>query len=332
MTKFNRALVHKGLEIIWKRLNKGIATLIDISNIRHQPNTFDLSYNIGPKLNAASRIGDSKLASKILSSDDFNEIENIAKKLQLLNEKRKLIENKVLDEAREMALIHNNKKYLVLDSFDWHPGVIGIVASKLVDEFNKPVFIISKKEEEGVGSARSIPGIDLGLLLLEAKQNDIIIKGGGHKMAAGLTIKNEKINILSDYLEKKIKMKNYNDLKPSILVDSIISIEQINSQLLDNLEDMEPYGNGNPDPKFIIKNLNLNYIKIIKEKHIILSFKNNLGNLINGICFNKVNTSIGEKFLNSKDRQIHIVGNIKRNHFSHKEVAQLIIIDGAYAD
>ena len=188
----NRAFVKKGLEIIRQRNNLGISSILDNANVRNQPNVFDLSYIIGPRLNAASRIGDSKLATKILCSNDLIEIENISRKLNLLNEKRKLIEDKIVTEAREQADLKINKKILIVESFYWNRGVIGIVASRLVEEYNKPTIVLSKGEFESVGSARSIPDIDLGLLIISAKQEGIIINGGGHKIAAGLKISNDK--------------------------------------------------------------------------------------------------------------------------------------------
>ena len=332
LTNLNRAYVSKGLEIMYKRENKGLSSLVDIANIKHSPNVYDLSFILGPRLNAASRIGNSMLPSKILSSSDLIEIESISRKLQLLNEKRKLIENKILIDAIDQAYKQSDKKILIVHSFDWHPGVIGIVASRILEKFQKPTIVISKNIKEGVGSARSLPNIDLGSLIIAAKDEGIILKGGGHRFAAGLKINNEMINNLSNFLEKKININNNNFIEHLETFDSIISLEQINDDFLNNIEILEPYGNGNKEPIFMINNLNLNMIKVIKNKHISMSFNNNLGNSINGICFNAIDTVFGEHIINSKNKTLNIIASIKRNNFSNKGDAQLIINDLAYSE
>ena len=331
LTHLNRAYVSKGLEILQKRNNKGLASLVDITNINHIPNVFDLSYIIGPRLNAGSRIGNPELATKILSSNDQIEIESISRKLYLLNEKRKLIENEMLLEAKKQALKKINKKIIIVHSSSWHPGVLGIVASRLLEEFRKPTIVISKKDKEGVGSGRSIPEINLGSLIIAAKNDGIIINGGGHKAAVGFKINNNKIDELSNFLETKINIKINQLDKVSFLYDSILTIEQINENLLSNLELLEPFGKGNKEPKFLILNLNINFIKTIKEKHLLISFYNSIGNSIEGICFNVMNTILGENLLSSKNKNLNIIASIKRNNFSNNSSAQLIIDDAIFA-
>ena len=330
LTHLNRAYVSKGLEILQKRNNKGLSSLVDITNINHTPNVFDLSYIIGPRLNAGSRIGNPELATKILSSNDQIEIESISRKLYLLNEKRKLIENEMLLEAKKQALKKINKKIIIVHSSSWHPGVLGIVASRLLEEFRKPTIVISKKDKEGVGSGRSIPEINLGSLIIAAKNDGIIINGGGHKAAVGFKIDNNKIDELSNFLETKINIEINQLDKVSFLYDSILTIEQINENLLSNLELLEPFGKGNKEPKFLILNLNINFIKTIKEKHLFISFYNSIGNSIEGICFNVMNTILGENLLSSKNKNLNIIASIKRNNFSNNSTAQLIIDDAIF--
>ncbi len=328
LTHLNRAYVQKGMQIIYKRNNKGISSLIDISNIRRVPNAFDLAFIIGPKLNAAGRIGESNLSSKILFSNDYKEIESISRKLHLLNEKRKLIEENILNEAKEQAYKQNKNKVIIVSSENWHPGVIGIVASRILDQFNKPVIVISKNNSEGTGSARSLYNIDLGSLIILAKEKGILLKGGGHKYAAGLKIKNSKIIELSDFLEKNINYDFSIDNHINFY-DSIISIEEINQNLLDDLESLEPFGKGNDEPKFFIKNLKIDFIKVIKDKHISMKLSNNLGSSIQAISFNSVETILGENLINSKNELINVIATIKRDNFTNKNRAQLIINDAS---
>ena len=328
LTHLNRAYVQKGMQIIYKRNNKGISSLIDISNIRRAPNAFDLAFIIGPKLNAAGRIGESNLSSKILFSNDYKEIESISRKLHLLNEKRKLIEENILNEAKEQAYKQNKNKVIIVSSENWHPGVIGIVASRILDQFNKPVIVISKNNSEGTGSARSLYNIDLGSLIILAKEKGILLKGGGHKYAAGLKIKNSKIIEFSDFLEKNINYDFSIDNHINFY-DSIISIEEINQNLLDDLESLEPFGKGNDEPKFFIKNLKIDFIKVIKDKHISMKLSNNLGSSIQAISFNSVETILGDNLINSKNELINVIATIKRDNFTNKNRAQLIINDAS---
>jgi len=328
LTHLNRAYVQKGMQIIYKRNNKGISSLIDISNIRRIPNAFDLAFIIGPKLNAAGRIGESNLSSKILFSNDYKEIESISRKLHLLNEKRKLIEENILNEAKEQAYKQNKNKVIIVSSENWHPGVIGIVASRILDQFNKPVIVISKNNSEGTGSARSLYNIDLGSLIILAKEKGILLKGGGHKYAAGLKIKNSKIIEFSDFLEKNINYDFSIDNHINFY-DSIISIEEINQNLLDDLESLEPFGKGNDEPKFLIKNLKIDFIKVIKDKHISMKLSNNLGSSIQAISFNSVETILGDNLINSKNELINVIATIKRDNFTNKNRAQLIINDAS---
>ena len=331
LDNLNRSLVKKGLEIISKRNNKGISSLIDISNIRRKPNSYDLSFNVGPRLNAASRIGEAKLAPKLLFSTDLFEIDSITKKLDLLNTKRKLIENKVFNEAKEQAYKLNNHKILILHSYDWHLGILGIVASKLVDHFCKPVIVLSKSELNATGSARSIPGVNLGALILSAKSQGIILEGGGHYMAGGLKVKITNIDNLLEFFNKNITstLNNYENI--NIIYDSVISIEELNNDFLNSIEFFEPFGNGNPEPQFIIKNLSIHYLKVIKEKHIILHLINNLGNIIKGLCFNCIDNNLGQNLLSSKNKNLHFACTIQRDSFSKESGIQIIVKDAVYS-
>jgi len=330
LTNINRLYVKKGLEVISQRINRGITSLIDISKIRNEPDTYDLSFIIGPKLNAASRIGDATLSSKILYSSDLIEIESISKKLNLLNEKRKLIEKKMIEEAKEQALLKLNNKVIIVESYNWHLGVLGIVASKLVDEFKKPAIVISKNDNYGIGSARSIIGIDLGLLIINAKEKGILINGGGHKMAAGLKISNKKIKNFLDFLENNVDLKYLNTNNFATKIDSLITLEEINDNFFENIEIMKPFGQDNPEPNFIIKNLKLDFIKRIKEKHLLLSLSNDFGNTIKGFCFNVSDTNLGENLIKSQHKRIDIITHIKKDQY-YKNEPQLIITDAKYS-
>mgnify|MGYP001235333653 CR=1 FL=1 len=332
LTNYNRFFVHKGLEIIKKRHNKGITKIIDNSKFNHTPTSTDLGFVIGPQLNAASRIDDSNLSSKILISNNLNEIEIISKKLLLLNEKRKLIENQILNESLEQANKQTNKKFILVHGFGWHKGVLGIVASKLVDKFNKPSFVISLDSYIGIGSARSINKIDLGKIILQAKYEGILISGGGHKMAAGIKINKQSINLFDEYLSSIFNDFDISNFEKNEYFDLKISVNEINNDLVNYIEMFEPFGNGNKEPKFIIHGLKIDTHKIIKDKHLLFFFKTDLGLKFKAICFNCIGTNLGENLIKNKLANYDFGCTINRDNFDSELKPQLIIKDAIIID
>ena len=327
LNKYNRNFVKKGLEIIKKRSHKGIASIIDKSQINRTLTSDDLGFVIGPKLNAASRIDDSSLSSKILISNNLLEIESIANKLSLLNDKRKLIENNIFEKALEQAKKQINQKLILVQGFNWHNGVLGIIASRLVEKFNKPSIVISIDNHICIGSARSIDQIDLGNIIIKAKHEGFLINGGGHKMAAGFKIDNKYINKFHDYLIKSFE--EYDELlfQKIDLYDAKLSINEINLDLLKYIEKLEPFGKGNKEPMFIVHGLNIDNYKIIKEKHLLIFFKSEFGIKIKAISFNSVGTKLGENLMHNKSAKFEFGCTIKRDNFSDDLKPQLIIKD-----
>ncbi len=327
LKQFNRLFVLKGLELIHKRYHKGISKLIDNSKLNTPPSSQDLGYIVGPQINAASRIDDSSLASKLLITNDSEQIEKISRKLFLLNEKRKLIQNKILELANEQAEIQKNSKYILVYGENWHQGVLGIVASKLLDLYNKPVIVLSFLNNHGVGSARSIDGVDLGNIILDAKNKGIISEGGGHAMAAGIKINYKDLENFKFFLDEIFSQYKENIFKKIINFDLIISVNDINNNLLESLEKLEPYGNGNPEAHFIINDLKIDSIKIIKNKHILIFFENDLGNNIKGICFNSKGTILGDYLEQFNQYKFYFGCSITSDKFSKDIRPQLIIKD-----
>ena len=265
INNYNRSIVSKGLELIRSRKNKSITKLLDNSNINHEPLAKDIGFVLGPQINAASRIDDSSLSSKLLISNDDSEIETISRKLFLINEKRKLIEQNIFNEAIEQIKDQENKKFIIVYKENWHQGVLGIVASKIVALYNKPTFVFSFINNVGSGSGRSIDQIDIGSIVLELKANDLIEDGGGHKMAVGLKINKKKLDKIDNFLVKKFDSYHDNFFEKKIFYDSEISVNQINKDFLDNLELLEPHGKGNEEPQFLIKDIVIDQVKNLKN-------------------------------------------------------------------
>ena len=327
LTNYNRVFVKLGLDLIRQRKNKGISGIIDNSKINKIPTSVDLGFVIGPQLNAASRVGDSFLASKILISNNNEDIENISKKLVLLNEKRKLIENIVFVDAFKQAEVQKDNKYILVYGNDWHTGVLGIVASKLINKFYKPTIVISFTNNRGVGSARSIKNIDLGKMILSAKNKNIIIGGGGHKMAAGLQINSDKLNEFTKFLTINFNKIPENFFNKIDFYDIEISSNEINSELLDIIEKIEPFGSANPEPTFIIKDLNIEKVKILKNKHLLVFSRNEFSKNLKAICFNCIDTPLGDYLLNFKNYKLAIGCSIQRDYFHNMNEPQLVIKD-----
>jgi len=327
LKQFNRLFVLKGLELIHKRYHKGISKLIDNSKINSSPSSQDLGYIVGPQINAASRIDDSTLASKLLITNDTEQIEIISRKLYLFNEKRKLIESQILEKATKQAEIKQNSKYILVYGENWHQGVLGIVASKLLNIYNKPVIVLSFLNTFGVGSARSIDGVDLGSIILNAKIKGLIIEGGGHAMAAGLKLNYKDLENFKNYLDESFKLYEQHVFEKIINFDLIISVNDLNLNLLDSLEKLQPYGKGNPEPYFIISDLKIDSIKILKNKHILIFFENDLGNKIKGICFNSKGTIVGDYLEKFNQYKFYFGCSVTPDKFSRDIEPQLIIKD-----
>ena len=326
LVDYNRVFVAKGLQIIHKRENQTIRSIIDNSKLNTTPNISDISFIIGPQLNAASRISDSSLPSKILISEDINEIDSISRKLFILNEKRKLIENQIFEEALSQIDSHNNNNFILVKGKAWHKGVLGIIASRLVEKYNKPAIVLSSDNKISVGSARSINNLDLGTVILNSKRAGLLISGGGHKMAAGIKIQNNMINDFEIFLSKQFKNFEENIFKKINYFDSFITCDDLNLKLIEDLEKMEPFGNGNQEPVFIITDTLIDFSKIIKNNHVIINISDNFKRTIKGICFNCANSILGENLIKHNSRKFDIVCTLKRDYYDIENV-QMIILD-----
>jgi len=327
LSRYNRAFVKMGLNLIKERKNLSIVKMIDNANLNSSPTSSDLGFIIGPQLNAASRIDDSSLPSRLLTSSNIEEIESISRKLILLNEKRKLIENNIFEQALEQAEKQQNQKYILVYGQDWHKGVLGIVASRIISRFYKPTIVISFDGDKGVGSARSISTIDLGNIILNAKNNKILLSGGGHKMAAGLKINYKSLDNFLFFLNDNFENFSNDLFKKIEKFDSILSVNEINNELLETIEYLEPFGAGNSEPKFIINDMVIASIKVLKEKHLLIFFQNDFSDNLKAICFNCLDTALGEYLLNFKKYKFSVGCTIKKNNFKDTVEPQIIIKD-----
>ena len=325
----NRAFVTQGLKIMAARQNLGIKTLIDIAKIKDKPDAYHLGFVLGPRINACGRVGKSFVSSKLLCSQNPLEAEKLAEELDNYNQERKDIECYVLEQAIEilegtpqewpMAFVY---------STGWHQGVIGIVAGKLKERYNLPAFVMSIETDEVKGSARSIAGVDLGALIIAAKEKGVITKGGGHTMAAGFSLTEEQIpefkKFAGEYISKQL---NNTTPHPIIDVDLSISLAAATKELCQELEQLKPFGTGNPEPTILIREVYLKKTYIIGSGHIKCELTSLSGHRLSGIAFKIADTEIGKEILSSQQNCYDVVGNLRFNRWNGSTSLQFVITD-----
>jgi len=324
----NRAIVKQGLKVIKRRSNLGLKTLYDLCNIQAQPTTFDLGFKLGPRINAGGRVGKASHGAELLISEDPQKTYKIALDLEKSNKERQSIESLLSQEINSKVKNFDNHPVLVLAGKNWHEGIIGIVASRIKDKFNKPTVLISINKNISKGSARSVIGFDIGAAIIKAVQLEILVKGGGHKMAGGFSIKEEKIEIFRDFLIKiyeKNNKANSNNL--NMYLDTIIAPSCLNEKFYEEINFLSPFGSGNIEPKFAIEN-----IKVIKKNnvglnHLKVILKGKDGSTFMGFVWNAKNTPLDE-ILNEKNKKLlDIAGRLRLNEWRGKKNVEFIIED-----
>ncbi len=324
----NRAIVKQGLKVINSKKNLGLKTLIDLCKIETKASTYHLGYIIGPRINAGGRVGKCSHGANLLLNNNPKESFQIATELEQFNLDRKNLERDLLNLVLNTVNDDINDPVLVLYGNNWHEGVIGIIASRIKEKFNKPTIIISLKDDIGKGSARSVLGFDIGAVILAAIQNKILIKGGGHKMAGGFSIEENKIQELKEFIIKMFNKKiDKNSGKNEIYLDSLISASALNLDFYSRVEKLSPFGSGNPEPKFIIENVKVLKSLIIGKNHIKSILLSKDGSTITTIAFNSYDTDLGQFLLNNKKNTFNIVGKLSLNEWKGEKNVEFIIDD-----
>jgi len=328
LVDLNRAIVKQGLKVIKKRSNLGLKTLYDLCDIKSQPTTYDLGFKLGPRINAGGRVGKSSHGAELLISQDPQKTYQLASDLNKYNEERKSIELLLMEKVNFEVEKFSKDPVLVLSGNNWHEGIIGIIASRIKDKFNKPAVIITLNEDQCKGSARSIYGFDIGTNIINAVQLNILKKGGGHKMAGGFSITKDKIDLFRQYL-----IKNFNKIKTdttklhNIFLDSKIAPSALNIGYYEEIYSLEPFGPGNSEPKFVIENLKLISFKILNQAHIKSILIGKDGSVIKGLAWNATNGPL-EPYLTKKNKnKFSIAGKLKKNEWQGKKDIEFIIED-----
>ena len=324
----NRAIVKQGLKVIKSKKNLGLKTLLDICKIESNPSIYHLGYLLGPRINAGGRVGKCSHGANLLLNKDPKSSFQLASELDQYNKERQLLEKDLLQKILNKTKNYSNDPVLILSGSNWHEGIIGIVAARLKDKFNKPVIIISLDGDIGKASARSIVGFDIGAVIIAATQENILLKGGGHKMAGGFSIKVENIEKLKDFVFRKFRNINMNlTAERPLLLDSIISPSAINLEFYNKVALLSPFGSGNPEPKFIIEDVKTINGKIVGEKHVKSVLTGRDGSTIKCIAFNAAENDIGAYLLKKNNKSFNIAGKLSLNEWKGQSNVEFIIDD-----
>jgi single-stranded-DNA-specific exonuclease len=325
LRKINKIIARNTIDNFKIQNNLALSYIFEKSNLKKKLTVDDLGFLIGPIINAGGRLNYSKFGVELLSTDNFEIIKDRVNKLIKLNNKRKLIEKNIFDEINLEKIRNENKNVIIYYNNNLNEGLIGIIATRLKDYFNKPSIVITKSNDKLKASARSTTSYNIGYLIKSLIDNKIIDSGGGHNMAAGFSMKKKNIKLLDNYIQKDF-LKKIPDKDNKNNYDLEISSSIIKTKFIYNINKLGPFGNYNYLPIFLIKNLRVIKLDVIKNKHISAIMKSDAGTSIRAICFNCLNTKLGYYLLNYKEK-INIIAQIHENIWNNKKTIQLNIKD-----
>lgn len=332
----NRAFVIKGLQVMHRRHNTGLRALADAAGLTTAPNPYHLGFLLGPRINAGGRIGSSELGAKLLSETDDYEADKTAALLDKLNAERKEMEKQTLDEAVTRVGDEIDQEpdmpMIIIGSKDWHKGLVGLVASRLTEKFRRPSCVLSIHESNGTatGSLRSIAGVDIGSVVQKAGEEGLLVKGGGHAMAAGLTLEMQKLEDVRAFFNKELSAKvTATRATMGLEIDGAITANGVTPNFMDQLERAGPFGSGNPTPRFALPAHRVKFAKIVGEAHVKCTLEASDQSRINAIAFRAVGSPLGDILLDQSGETLHIVGQLRRNEWNGRQTIELTIEDAA---
>ncbi|MDE2410664.1 MAG: single-stranded-DNA-specific exonuclease RecJ [Sphingomonadales bacterium] len=333
----NRALVAQGLKVMARRDNIGMAALIDASRLTRAPTCSDLGFALGPRINAGGRVGESTLGVRLLTTEDPDEARAIAAQLSALNDERRAIEAAVQEAAEAQVDAQHNRAVLTLAGLGWHPGVIGIVAGRIKEKTGKPVLVIALDADEagnGKGSGRSIAGVDLGAAIIAAREQGLLVAGGGHAMAAGLTVAPDKLEPLGDWLDRQLgSAVSAAMASQAMLLDMAVAPGGLVPSLVEAMESAGPFGVGWPGPRVAVGPVRLIKADVVGSDHLRLIVRGDDGSSFKAIAFRAANSEMGQALLHgAHQRRLWLAGRAKIDDWASRPAAELHLEDAAFAD
>jgi single-stranded-DNA-specific exonuclease len=330
----NRAFVAQGLKVLARRDRIGMAALMDASRLTRAPQCSDLGFALGPRINAGGRIGESTLGVRLLTTTDPEEACAIAAQLSQLNEERRAIEAEVQEAAEAQLAGQHNMAVQVIAGHGWHPGVIGIVAGRIKEKTGKPAVVIALDELQGKGSGRSISGVDLGAAIIAAREAGLLVAGGGHAMAAGLTIDPARLADFAGFLDERLARDvDRARAGAAMLLDLALAPGGLTTELVETLEAAGPYGVGWPAPRVAIGPVRIIKADIVGKDHLRLIASGNDGRSFKAIAFRAAESEMGQTLLHRhQGRRFHLAGRAKIDDWGSRPAAELQLEDAAFAD
>ena len=329
----NRAFVAQGLKVMAQRRNVGLTALAEAARLTRAPTASDLGFALGPRINAGGRVGRADLGVRLLTTTDPVEARAIATELDRLNEERRAIEAMVQEGAE--AMLCHDRAVCVVAGTGWHPGVIGIVAGRLKEKLGRPAIVIALDEEGiGKGSGRSITGVDLGAAVLAAREQGLLIAGGGHAMAAGLTIAADRVSAFADWLDARLSGAVAAAMAArALLFDSVVAPGGVTPSLVDALEAGGPYGTGWPAPRVAVGPVRAVKVDVVGNGHVRAIVAGDDGRSLKAMAFRAADTALGQALLAAgPTRRLWLAGRAKRDDWSGRDVAELHLDDAAWAN
>ncbi len=329
----NRALVRQGLKVMTQRQRPGLVALSDVARMDTAPNSYHLGFLLGPRVNAGGRIGQADLGARLLSTDSITEAEALSERLDALNSERREIENAVRAAALAQAEDRGLDAPLVWAAGDgWHPGVVGIVASRLKESANRPAIVIGFDGDEGKGSGRSISGVDLGASIQRLAAEGLLVKGGGHKMAAGLTVMRDQLEPAMSRLSELLAKQGAGQGGPADLkLDGALMPGAATVDLIEQVEKAGPFGAGAPAPRYALPDLQVRFAKRVGETHLKLSLSDGMSGGLDAIAFGAFDGPLGDRLSNHGGARFHFAGRLEVNTWGGRQSVQLRLEDAAEA-
>jgi single-stranded-DNA-specific exonuclease len=332
LTGLNRALVAQGLKVVAQRRKAGLIALADIARLEQRCGAYHLGFVFGPRVNAGGRVGAADLGTRLLTTDDPHEARAIAIDLDRLNRERQTIEAAVLEAAHAHVAAKAAGAMVLVAGDGWHPGVIGIVASRLREHYERPACVVALGGDIGKGSGRSANGFDLGAAIIAARQAGLLINGGGHSQAAGFTVARDRLPDLESFLNERVAAHIATGrFVPRMSVDGALALRSVSADLVELLERVGPYGSGNPEPRFVFPNVSVARADIVGEKHVRCFLSDQQGGRLGAIAFRAVGTRLGDALLARGGATIHLAGTLRVDRWRGEARIQFSIEDAAPA-
>jgi single-stranded-DNA-specific exonuclease len=332
LTGVNRALVSQGLKVLAWRGNAGLAALADAAGLKELPGAYHAGFVLGPRINAGGRIGAADLGVRLLTATDAAEAAALARRLDALNAERRAVEQAVLAEAiAQVEAQATPHRALVMASAEgWHAGVIGIVAGRLKERYNRPACVIAVAGGIGKGSGRSVSGLDLGSAVIAARQAGLLINGGGHAMAAGFTVAQDRVAALADFLGERLAAAG-GAIVPVLEIDGAVAAAAATAELAQLVGRLGPFGSGNPEPRFAITDLRVVRGEVVGDGHVRAVLADGGGTRLKAIAFRSADDPLGQALLRGGGAPLHLAGTLRVDSWQDRSDVQLIIEDGAAA-